>query len=52
MAVYPTHDSEKTLFVKVWAFIQGYAMLIQNNAADYDRVLLTNTAKEMIGVKS
>ncbi|MCP9333705.1 TetR/AcrR family transcriptional regulator [Lentilactobacillus hilgardii] len=52
MAVYPTHDCEKTLFVKVWAFIQGYAMLIQNNAADYDRVLLTNTAKEMIGVKS
>lgn len=50
MAVYPTSVSEQKLFIKVWAFIQGYSMLIQNGAADYDRNLLTNTAKEMIGV--
>lgn len=46
---YPTNDSEDTLFIKVWAFIQGYAILIQSGVVQYNRNLLLTTAKQMIG---
>jgi AcrR family transcriptional regulator len=35
-------------FTQVWAFILGYALLIKNGAATYDRALLTKTLEEML----
>lgn len=48
---YHITDSVDNLFIKVWSFIQGYGILIQNGAAKYDHKLLTNAATELIGVE-
>jgi hypothetical protein len=40
----PTAD----FFTQVWSFILGYALLIKNGAAVYDRALLTRTLDQML----
>ncbi|OBU97965.1 hypothetical protein A7B51_00930 [Lentilactobacillus parabuchneri] len=44
-------QTENELFVKVWAFIQGYGSLISRGAVKYDRHLLLTAATQLIGEK-
>ncbi len=46
---YPAIDPE-TLFIKVWAFLQGYAMLVRHNVVAIDEDLMIQTINDMIGV--
>lgn len=43
----PTVEA-KTLFIKLWSFIQGYSLLVTNKIVDYDEILLESTLKDML----
>lgn len=44
-------EPESALFIKMWAFIQGYGALIANGAVTYNRKLLLLSATQLIGGK-
>ena len=41
--------TDQQFFTQIWAFIQGYSLLIINGVADYDPFLVEKTLNEMIG---
>ena len=43
-------DNEQ-FFNQIWAFIQGYALLIKNQVTTYDSQLIETTLKQFIGEK-
>ena len=45
----PGTVSDQDLFTQVWAFLQGYAFLIMNGAADYDADLVATTLNQLVG---
>lgn len=50
MNQYQLSESPENLFIKIWAFIQGYGILIRNHAITFDEALLKESAKALIGV--
>lgn len=40
---------DQALFIKLWSFIQGYALLIKNHIADYNSELVSSSLKELLG---
>lgn len=51
------HDSNQTkindqdLFIKLWSFIQGYALLIKNQVTAYNSELVSSSLKELLGAE-
>lgn len=45
------NDTDNNLFIKLWSFIQGYALLIKNKVITYDPDLVKTTLTELLGEK-
>ena len=41
--------TDQQFFTQIWAFIQGYSLLIINGVAEYEPILVEKTLNEMIG---
>lgn len=41
--------TDQQFFIQIWAFIQGYTLLILNGVVKYDQSLVARTLEEMIG---
>lgn len=45
---YGLTTDEKTLFIKLWSFVQGYSVLVTNKIVDYDENLFTSTLNDFV----
>lgn len=47
----PGGCTDQKVFIKLWSFIQGYAMLIKNQVVKYDPELVSTSLKQLLGEK-
>ena len=45
----PGKITDQQLFIKLWSFIQGYALLLKNNIVKYDPELVSISLKQLLG---
>lgn len=48
---YQLETDEETLFIELWSFIQGYAMLVMNKITVYDRAIVEKAMDKFISDK-